>query len=57
MAEPSSMEKHGAARWARCPGCAAWVHVSQAILDAPEIDLHCPACERRFPSEESPEVI
>jgi hypothetical protein len=57
MTQPSTTEKHGGAHWARCPGCASWVHVSEAILEAGTIDLYCPSCEKRFPPSEAPEIV
>lgn len=57
MANQSSSEKQGAARWAKCPSCDEWVHVSEGMLAMPTIELYCPSCEHRFAADDAAERI
>lgn len=56
MTDQSAYEKRGAARWAKCPNCGSWVHVSEAILQIANVPLYCPDCEHRFPPSEAAEI-
>lgn len=57
MSNASTGEKQGAARWAKCPNCDGWVHVSDALLSLGTVDLHCPACEHDFPPRDAAETV
>ena len=57
MGNGSSAEKQGAARWAKCPNCANWVHVAAPLLERGDVDLFCPSCEHRFPPAEAAETV
>lgn len=57
MADPSTYEKRGAARWAKCPSCDEWVHVSETILAMATVPLRCPGCEHVFPASEAVEIV
>ena len=49
-------EKIGNTSWVRCPGCDAWFHAAEAMLNEGAPDLHCPQCHREFGRAEAAQI-
>ena len=52
-----SAEKQGNTSWVRCPDCEEWFPVSNALLDARDIPMHCPSCHHEFAGADAGRVV
>jgi len=55
--EGSPHEKDGNTVWVSCPACAAWFHVTDALVDRGDVALRCPQCQASFLPGEAREII
>ena len=52
-----SAEKQGNTSWVQCPDCQTWFPVSIALLDSPDVSMHCPGCHREFAAGEAGRIV
>jgi predicted Zn finger-like uncharacterized protein len=50
-------EKQGNTSWVRCPSCEQWFPVSNALLDADDVPMHCPGCHREFAGADAGRIV
>jgi len=53
----ASWEKTGNTSWTQCPKCSGWFHVGPAILNRPEVKMHCPHCATDFAQDQAKRII